>query len=326
MLEAEPARLAYEAAQIESVPIEQQADTDNVLLFLVNKESGPLYPDLLVQLNTSELLHDTMFDSIVKESDSRSRAVKENVGTADLLESIVSNIDSSFNIIQQPVEQPQFAMDAAPEQPAAYEIVEPTAVEPAAQVEAPASPVEPSESFELIGPTENVNPIEQQAPWNVGVFDNLTGLDGLQDIFEELKENTGSLQPMKDFETHYSLGLAYKDMDLLDDAIGEFQRAFRMAGVEDLKGDYIQCCNMLGVCFKRKQMPKVAVMWFERGLKIPNRPEDEYQALRYEIALCHEELGELDKALDTFMEVYGIDVNYREVARKIKQLQSAKDA
>jgi tetratricopeptide (TPR) repeat protein len=115
-------------------------------------------------------------------------------------------------------------------------------------------------------------------------------------------------------------------MDLLDDAIGEFQRAFRMAGVEDLKGDYIQCCNMLGVCFKRKQMPKVAVMWFERGLKIPNRPEDEYQALRYEIALCYEELAEFDKALDVFMEVYGVDVSYREVSGKIKQLQSAKDA
>ena len=82
---------------------------------------------------------------------------------------------------------------------------------------------------------------------------------------------------------------------------------------------------MLGVCFNRKQMPKVAIMWFERGLNIPNRSEDEYQALRYEIALCYEELGEPDKALDTFMEVYGIDVNYREVSRKIKQLQSAKD-
>ncbi len=158
------------------------------------------------------------------------------------------------------------------------------------------------------------------------VFHDLSAETDLQDIFEELREDTSTLQPIKDFETHYSLGLAYKDMDLLDDAIGEFQRAFRMAGLEDLKGDYIQCCNMLGVCFKRKQMTKVAIQWFERGLKIPNRPEDEYQALRYEIGLCYEELGEPDKALDVYMEVYGIDVSYREVARKIKELQAAKDA
>jgi tetratricopeptide (TPR) repeat protein len=111
----------------------------------------------------------------------------------------------------------------------------------------------------------------------------------------------------------------------LDDAIEEFQRAFKMAGAEDPKGDYIQCCNMLGVCFKRKSMPTVAVQWFNRGLKIPNRPEDEYQALRYEIGMCYEEMGDTEKALDAYMEVYGLDVGYREVAEKIKELQAGKN-
>jgi regulator of RNase E activity RraB len=95
--------------------------------------------------------------------------------------------------------------------------------------------------------------------------------DELQEIFEELKEKTSDLKPLIDFETHYSLGLAYKDMDLLDEAISEFQMAFRTAGAVDLAGDCIHCCNMLGVCFKRKQIPTVAIMWFERGLKIRDR-------------------------------------------------------
>jgi len=151
-----------------------------------------------------------------------------------------------------------------------------------------------------------------------------TARDQLQEIFDELKEQTGSLKPLVDFETHYSLGLAYKDMDLLDDAISEFQMAFRTAGSENQKGDYMHCCNMLGVCFKRKQMPKVAIMWFERGLSIPDRVEDEYQALRFEIGLCYEEMGEVDKAVETFTHVYGIDVNYRKVGEKIRQLQTLK--
>jgi len=150
--------------------------------------------------------------------------------------------------------------------------------------------------------------------------------DELQEIFEELKEQTGDLKPLIDFETHYSLGLAYKDMELLDEAISEFQMAFRTAGAEDLEGDCIHCCNMLGVCFKRKQIPTVAIMRFERGLKIPNRLEDEYQALRFEIGICYEEMGEFDKAIEVFTQVYGIDVNYRKVAEKIKQLQAARDA
>ena len=147
--------------------------------------------------------------------------------------------------------------------------------------------------------------------------------DELQEIFEELKEKTSDLKPLIDFETHYSLGLAYKDMDLLDEAISEFQMAFRTAGAVDLAGDCIHCCNMLGVCFKRKQIPSVAIMWFERGLKIPDRLEDEYQALRFEIGICYEEMGELDKAIEAFTQVYGIDVNYRKVAAKIKELQAA---
>src|SRR4029453_9649351 len=102
------------------------------------------------------------------------------------------------------------------------------------------------------------------------------------------------LKPLLDFETHYSLGLAYKDMDLLDDAISEFQMAFRTAGISDLEGDCINCCNMLGVFFKRKQIPEVAVMLFDRGLKLANRTEGEYHALRFEIGLCQEEMGDID--------------------------------
>jgi len=147
----------------------------------------------------------------------------------------------------------------------------------------------------------------------------------LREMLEELKGNTSELQPVIDFETHYSLGLAYKDMDLLDEAIEQFQSAYRLAS-DSHESNYIQCCHMLGFCFNKKRMPKLAIMWFERGLKIPDRPEDEYQALRFEIGLCYEEMGDLDKAIEVFGEVYGIDVNYRQVGAKLKELQSAKNA
>jgi hypothetical protein len=73
-------------------------------------------------------------------------------------------------------------------------------------------------------------------------------------------------------------------------------------------------------------MPKLAIMWFHRGLTVPNRTEDEYQALRYDIGLCYEEMGEASKAIETFMEVYGIDVNYRQVAERLRELQEQKGA
>jgi tetratricopeptide (TPR) repeat protein len=147
----------------------------------------------------------------------------------------------------------------------------------------------------------------------------------LREMFEDLKGNTEEIDPLTDYETHYSLGLAYKDMELLDEAIEQFQSAFRYAARATSETEYIQCCHMLGVCFKQKAMPKLAVMWFSRGMKVPHRTEDEYQAMRFEIGLCYEEMGEIEKALDAFSEVYGIDVNYRHVSEKLKELQAAKN-
>jgi len=309
--------------------------------FLIHKDTGPLQSDLIVKFNTSDLLHNTMFDPVERAG----QGTATPTGTEELIESLVSNIDASFDHIQQledePAEMPEpssFALPAEPE--AAEKGAEPPLEsafglsdgESGFAINEPAIPLSfapadaPSPEVETAMTSASAtNEGENTASWSTDLFPETTAKSDLDDILEELREETGPLVPFADFETHFSLGLAYKDMDLLDDAIGEFQRAFRMAGAEDVNGDYLQCCNMLGVCFKRKQLPKVAITWFERGLKIQNRPEDEYQALRYEIALCYEELGQVDKALDVFMEVYGSDVNYRETAKKIHQLQAAKN-
>src|SRR5262249_4373585 len=126
--------------------------------------------------------------------------------------------------------------------------------------------------------------------------------------------------------THYNLGIAYRDMELLDDAIEEFQSAIRITSPLSPDGRYIQCCNMLGLCFMSKDMPRLAVMWFRKGLDAPNRPEDEYQALRFDLGLALERLGDVDKAIDVFSEVYAIDINYREVGDKLRELQAMKQA
>jgi len=268
--------------------------------FLIQKESGPLYPDLLVQLNTSELRDPSQLEAIQRFTAPPVR--EEPVRTDDLIDSLVSGLDTSFDAIHHSQEEPSIE-----------------------SLQAPAASAD--------NPPPDFREQEEAAPLSVvdtvaAKLDSTetSSRDELQEIFDELKEQTGDLKPLIDFETHYSLGLAYKDMDLLDEAISEFQMAFRTAGIQDLEDDYIHCCNMLGVCFKRKQMPKVAIMWFERGLKIPDRPEDEYQALRFEIGLCFEEMGELDRAIDIFTQVYGIDVNYRKVSEKLQQLRSAKNA
>jgi hypothetical protein len=71
-----------------------------------------------------------------------------------------------------------------------------------------------------------------------------------------------------------------------------------------------------------KGMPKLAIKWFEKGLKAPGRTEEEYQGLRYDLAMALEAAGETDKALTLYTDLYGQDANFRDVASKVRELRA----
>ncbi|HEX8773151.1 MAG TPA: tetratricopeptide repeat protein [Pyrinomonadaceae bacterium] len=150
----------------------------------------------------------------------------------------------------------------------------------------------------------------------------------LADVFAEFRdavEEDESSSTGDDYETHYNLGLAYSEMELLDEAVEEFQVAASLAAPRDGTPRYLQCCNLLGHCFMRKGMPRVAAIWFRKGLEAPGHSDDEYQALRFELGTAYEEMGEIDRAIETFTEVYGINVTYRGVSTKLSELKKMKD-
>jgi tetratricopeptide (TPR) repeat protein len=152
------------------------------------------------------------------------------------------------------------------------------------------------------------------------------GIDaGLAELFEEFRVAEEADEVHEDFETHYNMGTAYKEMDLMDEAIQEFQTSASLVKPGDGTSRFLQCCNMLGHCFVQKGMPEAAVLWFKKGLSAPGHSEDEYQALRYELASAYEQLGDLKHAREFYTEVYGVDVSYREVAEKLSQLRQKQE-
>jgi tetratricopeptide (TPR) repeat protein len=152
------------------------------------------------------------------------------------------------------------------------------------------------------------------------------GIDaGLAELFEEFRAAEEGDEVREDFETHYNMGTAYKEMDLIDEAIQEFQTSVGLVKPGDGTSRFLQCCNMLGHCFVQKGMPEAAVLWFKKGLSAPGHTEDEYQALRYELASAYEQLGDLKRAREFYTEVYGVDVSYREVAEKLSQLRQKQE-
>ena len=147
---------------------------------------------------------------------------------------------------------------------------------------------------------------------------------GLEDVFAEFKagfEEDDSEVP--DYETHYNLGIAFKEMGLIEEAIAEFQKALKAQLVDTGGEEFVKCCNMLGLCFAEKGLPQVAIKWFTKGLASPGRDEETYQALRYDLGCAHEKAGNVKAALETFLDVYGVNINYRDVAEKIENLKKS---
>jgi tetratricopeptide (TPR) repeat protein len=145
-------------------------------------------------------------------------------------------------------------------------------------------------------------------------------LDGqahsFEDIFAAFKKGVEQQVDSDDFDTHYNLGIAYKEMGLVDEAIGELQFAARDPART------LECCGILGLCFRDKGLPDLALKWYRRGLDHPGLDEHQTLGLRYDIAEVHREKGELDEALKIYTEVYGIDSTYRDVSARIKEVKA----
>jgi hypothetical protein len=186
-------------------------------------------------------------------------------------------------------------------------------------IEEPEPPPPPSEEggldlgAELGGLFGAQSAVEEPAP----VSGTDLGDAGLADIFKEFKKGVDKQLGKEDYDTRYNLGIAYKEMGLIDEAIAEFQLAAKD------ENRLLECSSMLGICFLEKGMAKLAVKWFEKGLTAPNRSEEEYQGLRYDLASALEAAGEADKALHVFTDLYGQDANFRDVATKVRDLRAA---
>ena len=145
------------------------------------------------------------------------------------------------------------------------------------------------------------------------------------DILDEFRDELGFEDDFEkadgDYETHYHMAIAYKEMGLMEESIKEFQDAINHVHPDDGTRRFFHCANLLGLCFMEKQMPNLAIMWYRRALETKNLNDDEQQALLYEIANAYESGGEEDKARDYFEKVYAVDVDYRDTSRRLQNLQ-----
>jgi tetratricopeptide (TPR) repeat protein len=118
----------------------------------------------------------------------------------------------------------------------------------------------------------------------------------------------------EDAGDHYDLGIAFKEMGLIDEAIAEFQTALK-DGEERLK-----VYEELGYCFILKGQYNVALKVFKRALQAPRQDDAELLGVHYFIGQCYEELGQRAEARAAYEKVLAIDPGFGDVPTRVGRL------
>jgi len=171
------------------------------------------------------------------------------------------------------------------------------------------------------GPIDLDSLPDERPPSSVRVRDEETAapsgdpLIDLEEIIDEFKAGVSERISGEDHESHYDLGMAYMEMGLYDEAIGEFQVASKGSPME------VKCLEMIALCFLEKNDPASAARELSRALELPGYGPEETISIRYNLAVANERLGNLDRALQHFEEVYLLNVDFLKVASKVKELK-----
>jgi len=190
---------------------------------------------------------------------------------------------------------------------------------PSPSLAAKASRPSPAASLAtVVSPSPAAVPVAQPAM----SAEAIAGVD-LSNLFGDLKQELEgeAASPDEDPETHYNLGVAFREMGLLDEAIAEFQKVCQSAERGQPFTQLMQTYTWLAQCFLDKRVPEAAVRWYQKALELPNLDQETRIALHYELASAFEIVGNNSAALNNFMEVYGSNIDYRDVAERIKALK-----
>ena len=121
-----------------------------------------------------------------------------------------------------------------------------------------------------------------------------------------------------DFESHYDLGVAFKEMGLLDEAIAEFQKALRAPEGK------LKTSEALGACFFEKKAYVVAESILRRALELPGPGDEGRLGILYWLGRALEEQDKKVEARALYGRVFAVDIRFKDVGERARALARAK--
>ncbi|NMO19202.1 tetratricopeptide repeat protein, partial [Pyxidicoccus fallax] len=204
------------------------------------------------------------------------------------------------------------AAEAAPAEPVSVPSVQPI-VDTDAEAAGGRDPFDLA--AELAGEIDNLGDDTASAPAAEEDFQY-----SVEEVFSEFKKGLAKVVKPEDVDTHYDLGIAYKEMGLLDDALHEFEVARQ--GCQGTKRE-LDCLTMTGMLQLQRGDAAAAVEAFRQGLGSTQATAEQTKALGFELAAAYEALGEPGKALFHYQRVAGMDAKYRDVAAQVSRLSAS---
>ncbi|MGB0680560.1 MAG: hypothetical protein ACPGUV_12940, partial [Polyangiales bacterium] len=171
---------------------------------------------------------------------------------------------------------------------------------------APKTDAAPDKSFDLA--------IELAAELGSEVEERGGEMIDVESVFAQFKKGVAEQVGLDDTDTHFDLGIAYKEMGLLEDAIREFELSMRNPRRKCIAH------TMVGLCRREQGDLSGAVAAFENGLESEQRTEHEMLGLYFELGSVYEELHQLRQALNYYRKVFRHDPTFRDVPSKIRKL------
>jgi tetratricopeptide (TPR) repeat protein len=137
----------------------------------------------------------------------------------------------------------------------------------------------------------------------------------MMEIFKEFKKGVDEKIGHEDYDTRYNLGIAYKEMGLIEEAIHEFL----ISSKHPLK--FFDSAGLLGICFREKGMMEESIGWFEKALQTPDRKDDEYNAVKYELVTTAKLKEDYLYAKKLAFEILKKDPHYRNIKEVFAELK-----
>ncbi|HEU4994707.1 MAG TPA: tetratricopeptide repeat protein, partial [Gemmatimonadaceae bacterium] len=126
------------------------------------------------------------------------------------------------------------------------------------------------------------------------------------DMLRKFKQGIAENVEDEDYQSHYDLGVAYKEMGLVDEAIAEFQKALR--GPEKRVRTY----EAIGQCFIEKGQNQMAATVLGRALSEKGHSDDQLVGVLYLLGRANEALGKGDDAMSYYQRVFVVDIQFHD--------------